>query len=158
MIRVSVDLRQWKKVSEKLVDIVQYPEKYKIFTLFVQLFFRAWWAETFRNEGARRGHAAWKPLNPTYERYKTSHSPAQRILQWYGHLLGSVSALYGPDGGIVDRQNDYVVWGTQVPYARYHQEGGTTRGKPPKREMIFVTNEDIAELERFTALYIEREL
>jgi len=158
VISVDIDLREWEGVSGRLSDISAHPEKYKLFSGMANLLLRSWWAETFRLGGARRGHQAWVPLNPDYLEWKMRQGKAKTIMQYTGDLLGSINSGDPSTGGIIDRGTSWLVWGTQIPYARHHQEGGTVQGRPPKRELLFITGEDRDEMQRFTASFIDREL
>jgi phage gpG-like protein len=40
-----------------------------------------------------------------------------------------------------------MIWGTDVAYAEYHQDGGSTPGRPPQRKVIDVRVEDRQEFE-----------
>jgi len=147
MIRVQLNTREWDVFNRQMTDIARYPEKYRIFSTLANMLLKTWWAETFRKEGARRGHQAWQALSPDYAAWKMGQGKAKRILQLSGDLLGSVETQ---ESGL-----DYLVWGTQKFYAEYHQEGA---GRLPVREMIFITAEDISEMEEFVSNFIENEL
>jgi hypothetical protein len=44
-----------------------------------------------------------------------------------------------------------MFFGTDVPYARYHQEGG---GHLPRREMVFITKRDQSDIGRIASRWL----
>ena len=84
------------------------------------------WAHNFTEQGARYG--GWKPLDPKYAAWRGSPEP---ILIRTGRLFNSVRNLYGAPNDIKDHE---AFFGTNVPYAKFHQYGTT---KMAKREFIF---------------------
>ncbi len=66
-----------------------------------------------------------------------------------GHLQGSPETFY--DG------RTSLIWGSDVPYAPYHQ-APTVKGRPPKREIIFITRQDKKELADFVGSFIDNVL
>lgn len=68
---------------------------------------------------------AWAPLSPRYKAWKEQHYPGQPILVREGPLRESVTWAgnhLGPDG-VFEAYPRYVVFGTRVKYAKYHQHG-----------------------------------
>lgn len=144
MINVVLDLTEWTNLRDRLLPLVQRPEEHRMFTQIANLLMKSWWGQTFTLQGARRGHARWAPLNPEYAAWKQRNLGHQRALLYHGHLMGSVRVLYrGPN--VLD-------WGTDNPYARWHQDG--VPGRLPKREMLFVMSSDVREMENFIALFV----
>ncbi|MHA1882467.1 MAG: phage virion morphogenesis protein [Candidatus Thorarchaeota archaeon] len=147
MIEVSVQLNETPETVDLISKIAQDQRRFGLFRSIARLLFHSWWAETFRLQGARRGHAPWKPLNPNYAAWKVAHGKPNKILQYTGHLMGSPN--------IIREDATSLLWGTKIPYAKYHQDP-VERGRPPKREIIFITEADKQELSRFTARFIDK--
>lgn len=90
----------WPKVSEKLTEIE------------VQL---------FDFVGATGGHGKWADLKPAYARAKQTKRGLAPILQASGRLQDS---LTGKSSDRIDAHEPLVLrWGTEVPYAVFHQAG-----------------------------------
>ncbi len=83
--------------------------------------------ENFRTAGAVYG--LWTPLSPAYAAWKEAHYPGQPILTRTGLLRDSLSSR---PFGVEHIDQNRMVLGTQVPYARYHQDGAGL----PRRPMI----------------------
>jgi len=117
----------WPRVSGKLTEIEE---------------------QLFNSAGATGEHGRWADLKPSYARAKERKWGQAPPLQASGHLR---NALGGQSSeGIDMRQPLLLRWGTEVPYAVFHQTG--TR-KMPARPIFDLTVED-REVMRAT---IERE-
>jgi phage gpG-like protein len=147
-VQIKIDTREWDKLGSRVSDIAKRPEHYRMFTLMTKILAKSWWGQTFMVQGARRGHRKWQPLSPAYARWKAKAKGHSRVLLFYGHLMGSVQVLASG--------KDFLDWGTEIPYAHYHQEG--VPGRLPKREFLFVTRKDIDEMEQFITRFINRAL
>jgi phage gpG-like protein len=123
-----------------------------------------------RDRFVTEGHGDWPPLAPSTLRDKTAHGFPVDILVRTGKLKESLT-----NREIAMRMTPQSMsWGTDVPYARYHQEGGqrvVTRrrtvteqhegkgyqysrevsmredGHPPQRKLIDIRVEDRRRLE-----------
>jgi len=146
VVSVSVNLNATPAMLNSLRSIVTNQRTYGLFRSMANLLFTTWWAETFRKQGARRGHTAWVPLKPAYQRWKVAHKRSPKIMQYYGHLQRSVQ--------ILEETATTLVWGTKIPYSEYHQ-APTVKGRPPKRELVFITDSDVREMERFIVKFSE---
>jgi len=124
------------------------PESFHAFSNMADLLLRSWWGETFEKQGARRGHEPWKPLSPMYATYKREQGQPARTMIATGHLQASPK--------ILRETANSLSWGTDIPYAQYHQRP-PKEGRPPQRELIFITNEDIGELEDFLHTFLEKQ-
>jgi len=81
------------------------------------------------------GPGHWAALSPQYAAWKSRHYPGKTILQrterlresleWNGRRLGK--------DGFFQATRDAVVFGTDVPYAKYHQKGTP---RMPQREFL----------------------
>lgn len=94
------------------------------------------------------GHGGWPPLAESTMRYRDS----QPILQQTGALKASLvdpaqAAQTGPM---------QMIWGTDVAYAHWHQDGGTIAGRPPQRKVLDIRTEDRRKLERAMVTWINR--
>lgn len=63
---------------------------------------------------------AWAPLSPPYARYKARVRPGRPILVFDGNLR---EAMTVPGKGIFEVTNTGFVVGTDIDYAKYHQNG-----------------------------------
>lgn len=72
------------------------------------------------------GRPAWVPLAPATVRYK-KEAGRERPLIMNNHLRGSITSYYDNDSALV---------GSNLPYARIHQEGGTIT-QPPRTQSTF---------------------
>jgi len=80
---------------------------------------------------------AWKPLAHNRIRNKGDGKP----LRDTGLLMASVTATARARGSINELTDTYLVVGTNVEYARLHQEGGTVTPKNAKMLAIPLTRE-----------------
>lgn len=80
------------------------------------------------------GHGDWPPLAESTLRYK--QGPDMMVES--GDLK---SSLVDP-GRAAESGPRQMVWSTDVPYAHYHQEGGSVPGRPPQRVVLEVRTED----------------
>jgi len=93
----------------------------------------------------------WVPLNPIYEEEKAREYPGKTILRrtdrlyesyLYGHVFGT--------GGVAEASEDNFEYGTDVPYAYYHEFGITPAdgwGNLPKRAVIDTLLENREDIE-----------
>lgn len=95
---------------------------------------------TPRGEGGKFSGGPWARLSPRYFVWKEQHYPNQPILTRTGTLRESLrwSGSLGY-GGIFDAQPGYVIVGTAVPYAKFHQTG--TKHMPKRN---FLPTPDVA--------------
>ncbi len=75
----------------------------------------------FQTEG-KFASGGWAPLSPRYARWKAKHYPGRGILERTRRLKRSLTRR--PFGIERIRANEMEI-GTDVPYATYHQHGGT---------------------------------
>lgn len=87
--------------------------------------------DLFKTGGAARGTGGkfkggnWAWLSPKYRAWKAVHYPGAPILVRTGEMRESVR-WYGTNlgpGGLFDPHPSYVIAGTTIPYAKYHQTG-----------------------------------
>lgn len=82
----------------------------------------------FASEGGY-GSGRWAPLSPAYAARKRIEYPSTPILVATGTLRRS---LTGGDGYISFIESDRAVFGSDVPYAGFHQSGTATMpARPP---------------------------
>lgn len=139
-VRIVLDLGKLPAVMNAADDLARHPNKFGFLRRAAGLLAASWWGETFRKQGARRGHPRWKALNPAYAARKAALGQSPDILHATGHLMGSARVL--------SSTQDEVVFGTRVPYAVHHQDPAVP-GRPPKREIVFVTDRDLDEFGAF---------
>lgn len=84
------------------------------------------------------GDGDWAPLSPAYAEWKAIHYPGRKILEREGDLRES---LFGPDARYSVRRidRDGGEWGTNAPYARYHQF--SKRATLPRRQVVVMNND-----------------
>jgi phage gpG-like protein len=103
--------------------------------------------------------AALEDLNPLWDRFKPLMADfEERVWETGGfgewpplaqstiRQKGSSEILVGETGDLrrsltdpneaAETSRTQMVWGTDVTYAEYHQEGGDVAGRPPQREVI----------------------
>ena len=94
----------------------------KYFALVSDLFAKA---VRQRGGGGKFKSGAWAWLSPRYAAWKSEHYPGRPLLVREGTLRRSVTwsrGQLGP-GGIFRSNPSFVVVGTSVPHATYHQSG-----------------------------------
>lgn len=138
MVSVAIDIKEAVRDINRAKAVFQNQRKYRLYRTMADLLLRTYWGETFDKEGARRGHDRWEPLNPAYSMYKAARGRSTKPLILTGHLRGS--------GKVLRDTPDSLEFGTQVPYAEYHQKG---EGNLPEREFLFYTSQDLMEMGNF---------
>lgn len=90
----------------------------------------------FDSEG---GYASggWKPLSKTYAEWKAKNYPGNKILVLSGLMKESLTD--NNPWTIEDIQALQAEFGTRIPWAIYHQNGGR---KIPQRQIVFLTQAD----------------
>ena len=88
-------------------------------------------AANFMSEGAASGRP-WKALDGKYARWKLENFGPRPILILSGSLQSSLTNLRGYPNEI-DKKS--AVFGTDIPYAKYHQTGTS---RMPQREVVYV--------------------
>lgn len=88
-----------------------------------------------RGAGGRLGRGHWEPLSPAYAAWKRRHFPGTKILERTGALRASLewSGSGLGAGGFFQPTPTRVMFGTDIPYGKYHQHGG---GRMPQREFM----------------------
>lgn len=109
-------------------------------------------AQVFASEGGFSRGGRWKPLSRRYALRKARLRPGAKILEYSGRLRGSLTgsssdSIYRPG----PRSLEY---GTSVPYARYHQEGG---GFLPRRSFLDLTDRQASTIGAILHRYIVSE-
>ena len=100
-----------------------------------------------------QGHGEWPALAPsTVEQRLRLGFGAGPILHRTGDLRDSLvdpnrAAQTGPR---------HMIWGTSVPYAHWHQDGGSVPGRPPQRVILDLRTEDRRRLEREQVRWIDQ--
>jgi len=81
------------------------------------------------------GPGHWAPLSPVYRAWKERHFPGKKILERTGKLKESLEWNGRRLGryGFFQATTDSVVFGTDVPYAKYHKSGTP---RMPAREFL----------------------
>jgi phage gpG-like protein len=92
--------------------------------------------DNFRREGMSDRGFPWSPLDPQYASWKTENYGAHGILVRTGDLERSLT-MNSARGSIRDIGLSTATFGTDIPYARWHQSG--TRNMA-QRKPVFVPN------------------
>ncbi len=82
--------------------------------------FEEWMTRQFDTEGSYTT-GRWSPLSPPYAKWKAKNYPGQGILQRTGRLFRQLTMQ---PFGVDVREPRYAIFGTALPYANYHQQGG----------------------------------
>ena len=122
-------LRQTGRFRRELENLIPLWERFKVVMEDVE-----------RSRFDSEGHGDWPPLAESTRRYRDG----QPLLVQTGALRES---LVNP-GQAADTGPLRMSWGTDVPYAHYHQDGGTIAGRPPQRKILDIRVEDRRRLER----------
>lgn len=82
------------------------------------------------------GVGGWAPLSPRYAAWKARVAPGRGLMVFSGALQRSLTwrGLGPGSGGIFVPERQYVVIGTSVGYARWHQLGAD---RLPRRSVLF---------------------
>lgn len=87
----------------------------------------------FATEGAHGGGVPWQALSPDYAEWKERHYPGKPILERTGDLLTSLTVR---PFGVEVIEREFMVLGSGVEYAPYHQSGGD---RLPQRRPVELT-------------------
>ena len=87
----------------------------------------------FKTQGAHFGQV-WEPLSAAYAKRKPQPPPPYGILYRHGRLLNSLVQKDHPDH-VMEMGRDYAVFGTRVPYGKWHQQG---TDRLPQRSFVKV--------------------
>lgn len=96
-----------------------------------RLYLEAANAVNFTAQGLPSG--GWAPLQPETAAWKAERGQPPTPLIGTGELFRSVTNLNGPDNNI---SHGSAIFGTDIPYARFHQYGAP-RAHIPERKVIF---------------------
>jgi len=105
-----------------------------------------------REQFATEGHGGWPPLAASTLRSKPLGQPMMRRTD---RLYESLTGADGP--AINEQESTFARFGTDVPYARYHQQQGGRggrRGNLPQRKLIDFTPAERAAWKRIVRHYI----
>lgn len=104
----------WAQVRDVLIDFIK---------------------QHFNTEGSYAG-TPWVPLSPAYAAYKARKAPGKTILRFRDRLYGSLTKR-GSEEQVFRMGENWMEWGTAVPYARPHQTGSlSVQNRPPKRVVL----------------------
>lgn len=83
--------------------------------------------DQFETEGSHFGESQWAALSPRYKVWKQRVAPGKPILELTGKLRRYVAPTAAQNAGFYKANSRLMEVGVlyrQVPYAKYHQEGG----------------------------------
>ena len=104
-------------------------------------------AQQFALLGVRFG-SAWAALSPKYARWKALHYPGKPIMRLTDRLMDSLTKR---PMGVERVSSKSAEFGTDVPYAHWHQDGTS---KMPKREIMAETSVLAAHAKRLITRHI----
>lgn len=90
----------------------------------------------FASQGAV-GSGGWAPLKPSTLAKKAAEGLSPNILQATGALMESLTSVGAGNREVVTR--DSLIFGSSIPYGRYHQSGTS---RMPKRRPIEFSETD----------------
>jgi phage gpG-like protein len=111
----------------------------------------------FRQLEARRFDAegpGWTPLAPSTvaNRARAGVGPSP-ILEVTKRLRASLTET-GANDAVLRDEGDSLFMGSKVPYAHWHQTGGSTAGRPPARPEVVITEADSVRWALIVARYL----
>ena len=109
-------------------------------------------AQTFDTQGGRIGQF-WQPLSPAYAKFKAIKWPGQPILRASDRMFRSLTTE-GATDSIAQVSPQALSYGTQTPYAKYHQRGTP---KLPRRQFLAVTEADRIEIKRIVRAQLDNQ-
>lgn len=77
-------------------------------------------ADGFSRQGQPGTSARWEPLSERYREYKSRVRPGKKILNFDGDLEDSLTKT---GRGVRIFEPGFMVFGSDVPYAKYHMNG-----------------------------------
>lgn len=90
-----------------------------------------------------QGYGEWPPLQPSTVAEKAREGFPFGPLIRTGELVDSLT----DSERAMQMTPLSMTWGTDVEYAHYHQEGGSTPGRPPQRKILDIRVSDRRRLE-----------
>lgn len=82
-----------------------------------------------------QGQGAWPPLAESTLRQKAARGYSLQPLITDGRPSSLQATLTDPNRAATI-EPEMLIWGTGVPYAHFHQDGGSVEGRPPQRQVI----------------------
>jgi len=108
-------------------------------------------SDQFDSQGARTGRQ-WAALSQKYSAWKAKKYPGKGLLEREGTLRRSLTSGTSIHA-VREIGRKRFVFGTTVPYAPFHQEGG---GNLPQRRLIDPTTGDRKEMSEIVRRYLTR--
>jgi hypothetical protein len=84
---------------------------------------------------ASHGEGVWPPLAQSTLDRKRARGYSEEPLRTDDRQGSLYNTLIDPQLA-ADINPGFLVWSTGVPYAHFHQDGGTVPGRPPRRQVI----------------------
>lgn len=133
MIRFSMDVVGTREIDIGFSNLLRKLDDWSALWPLIAAELRRQAVEQFEGEGVGRS-GKWKPLKPSYSKYKQSHYGVLPILFIEGTLKRSLTEK-GAQGSVEVITRNSLTWGTQVPYAKHHQNP-SVEGRPPRRKVV----------------------
>lgn len=149
--RIELDASGDKQISRRIVRIAgRAVDGRPVFELLATRFMRIE-ARQFSSQG-RFASGGWPPLTPRTRARKREQGHDPRILHATHRLRDSLTQRSHPDQELTIT-DEFMVFGTRVPYARPHQRGSTTA---PRRRPIELREQDRRETVKSVQLWVLR--
>lgn len=140
LVRLTFEIEGYERAN---LDLTGAATKARDFRPFWRTMVAPWFfglmQEQFATEGA--GVGGWVPLSPRYAAWKAKRFPGKTILRRTDRLMKSLTwtgaSLATPEG-IAVMTPTAAVFGTSVPYGRFHQRG--TKKMRQRRILYLPTN------------------
>lgn len=128
--KVDIKVVGAKEAAAELQEMIERSDKLQPVFEWARVFLRSAWAANFAANGLPSG-AAWDPLDPQYGAWKAVRFPGAPTLVRSGRLFRSLTES---NGIAISIRGATAEFGTNVEYAKFHQEGTS---KMPKRQIVF---------------------
>lgn len=144
----TVSLPQFDQLMGSLGAPVDFSKPFKV----VEQLLASEAKECFRTE-SDPWRKKWAPLKRPY-RYRGGKRTKARILQDTGALRSSVTSAFAA-GNVRQRTSTSLTWGTQLPYAGYHQDG---TAKIPARPFLGLNDKTMDRIDQVLGDYAADEV
>ncbi len=142
----AVNLKQWKADGIKAAKGITAGKTVRQLNIALMQRSHVVAKQQIKSKGGRGAHGIWQPLSSDYEKVKSKLFPGKPIMRRTDKLYNSLTSQ-GPDN-VARGSNQALGYtftlGTKVPYALFHQKGGTKiKGRPPMRKLLDPNNQTL---------------
>ena len=132
-LQITLEVFGDKILSRKLSRFGEGVSDFRPAFIFIVEDLRTATVNLFKTEG----HGQWPPLSPKYAAWKKANFSGQPIMRASDMLYDSL--IKKGRGGIEEIDKLTMRWGTNVPYARFHQKGA---GHLPVRRVVHLVEDE----------------